>query len=132
MGLAYVVRVKEEQERMLYARHSLYVGIRRDWSAGSKILLVGKNAHGDSVIIGSATLEKIVELDALNNSEKKLCLENNWYGKMVFAMLARFLPAVPVSDTPLAGKQPALLHGLEITGDALSRIESLAGSKIIT
>jgi hypothetical protein len=132
MGLAYVVRVKEEQERTLYARHSLYVGIRRDWSAGSKILLVWKNAHGDSVIIGSATLEKIVELDALNNSEKKVCLENNWYGKMVFAMLARFLPAVPVSDTPLAGKQPALLHGLEITGDELSRIESLAGSKIIT
>ena len=34
MGLTYVVRVKEEEERMLYARHSLCVGIRRDWSAG--------------------------------------------------------------------------------------------------
>ncbi|MEO9362466.1 MAG: hypothetical protein ABI348_01075 [Nitrososphaera sp.] len=131
MGLAYVVRVKEEQERTLYARQWLYVGIRRDWSAGSKILLVRKNAHGDSAI-GSATLEKVVELDALSNGEKKLCLENNWYGKMVFAMLARFLPAVPVSETPLAGRQPALLHGLAITDGELSRIESLAGSKIIT
>lgn len=131
--LAYVMRVKDEQqERMLYARQSLYVGIRRDWSTGSKILLVRKNSQGDSVIIGSATLEKIVELDALNNGEKKLCLENNWYGKMVFAMLARFLPAVHVSETPLAGRQPALLHGLVITEDELSKIESLAVSKIIT
>jgi hypothetical protein len=129
---AYVVRIKEEQERMLYARQSLYVGIRRDWSLGSKILLIKKNVQGDSVIIGSATLEKIVELDALSNIEKKPCLENNWYGKMVFAMLARFLPAVPVSQTPLAGKQPALLHGLAITEDELYEIESLAGSKIIT
>ncbi len=120
---------------MLYARQSMYVGIRRDWSAESKILLVKKKSlQGDSsvVIIGSATLQKIVELDSLDNTEKKLCIENNWYGKMVFSMLARFLPAVPASETPLAGKPPALLHGLAITADELSQIERLAISKIIT
>lgn len=131
--MAYVVRVKEEQERVLYARQSLYVGIRRDWSSGSKILLVKKNSQGDSVvIIGSATLQKIIETDALDDAEKKTCIENNWYGKMVFAMLARFLPPVPVSETPLAGRPPALLHGLALTKDELSGIESLAASKIIT
>lgn len=130
-ALAYTVRVKEEQERTLYVRRELYVGIRRDWARGAKILLVKKNASGDTVI-GSAVLEKIVELGAMDDRERRLCLENNWYGKMAFSMLARFLKPVAVSETPLAGKPPALLHGLALADDEYQAIESTAGSRIIT
>jgi hypothetical protein len=99
---------------------------------GSKILLVKKSPNGDYIIIGLATLEKVVELDALSKTEKKLCTENNWYGKMVFAILERFLPAIPIAKTPLAEKPHALLHGLAITRDELSTIANSAESKIIT
>jgi hypothetical protein len=125
------VRVKGEQERMLYASQSLYVSIRRGWSAGSRIVLIRRGLQGDSVI-GSASLQKIVELDAMDNDEKKLCTENNWYGRMVFSMLARYLVAVPIAETPLAGRPSALLHGLAISEAEFSEIESNAGSKIIT
>jgi hypothetical protein len=130
-ALAYAMRVKEEQERTLYVRRELYVGIRRDWSCGAKILLVKKDASGD-LVIGSAVLEKIIELGALDERERRLCLENNWYGKMVFSTLARFLRPVAVSDTPLAAKPPALLHGLVLTDDEFLAIENMAGSRIIT
>jgi hypothetical protein len=130
-ALAYALRVKEEQERTLYVKRELYVGIRRDWSRGTKILLVRKNSSGD-VVIGSATLEKIIELGAMDAGEKKFCLENNWYGKMVFSLLARFLKPVTVSDTPLAGKPPALLHGLALSDDEALAIEGMAGTRIVT
>jgi hypothetical protein len=129
--LAYILRVKEEQERTLYVRRELHVGIRRDWARGAKILLVKKNASGD-LVVGSAVLEKIVELGALDADEKELCLKNNWYGKMVFSMLAKFLKPVAILDTPLAGKPPALLHGLALSECEFLAIESAAGSRIIT
>jgi hypothetical protein len=129
---AYILRVKDDQEHLLYARQSLYVGIRRNWSTGSKILLIKRSSQGDYIIIGSATLENIVELDALSKAERKLCIENNWYGKMIFVMLGRFLPAIPIAKTLLAGKPHALLHGLALTCDELSAIENSAESRIIT
>lgn len=129
--LAYVLRVKEEQERTLYVRRELYVGIRRDWSRRARILLVKKNASGD-VVIGSAVLEKIVELGALADEEKELCLKNNWYGKMVFSTLARFLKPVAVSYTPLTGKPPALLHGLELPDGEFQAVENASGSRLVT
>ena len=130
-ALAYALRVKEEQERMLYARRELYVGIRRDWSRGARILLVKKGASGDFVI-ASGVFEKIVELAAMDAGERQLCLENNWYGRMVFFTLARFLKPVEVSKTGLAGKPPALLNGLALPDDEAVAIEGAAGSRIIT
>lgn len=130
-ALAFTVRVKEEQEHALYVRRELYIGIRRDWPRGTKTLFVKKDASGD-FIIGSAALEKIVELDAMDSDEKQFCIENNWYGRMVFAMLARFLTPLPVSETTLAGRPPALLHGLAVPDGEASAIEDVAGSRLIT
>jgi hypothetical protein len=128
---AYIVRVKEEQERQLYFRHELYVGIRRDWAEGSKILFAKKAAAGEA-FAGSGVFEKIVEADAMGEDERSRCIANNWYGRIVFTRLARFLPPVPLRDTPVAGRPVVLLHGLEITDDEAARIENLAASRIIT
>lgn len=130
-GPAFVVRVKEEQERQLYVKREIHVGVRRDWEQGSKILLVRKTAAGDA-FIGSGVFEKIIGLEAMAGDEKRRCIENNWYGKIAFSRLARFQPAVPVHGTILAGRPPALLHGLEVTEDEAESIEALVDARIIT
>lgn len=140
---SFALRVREgSQERSLFAKKELHIGIRRGWSAGSKILFVAKRApalaaSGDAaVVVGAGTLARVVELaDLADDEEKKLCLQNNWYGKLVFSSLARFLPAVPVTQVAsLAGAPPALLHGLEIEGDvsAVAAVDALARAKIVT
>jgi hypothetical protein len=122
-----MLRVKD-QERRLYARRELYVGIRRDWTRGSKLFFVSKA----DALIGSGTLEKIVELGEMDDQERQLCLQNNWYGRMVFERVERFLPPLPARDTYLADTKPALLHGLEITEAQADDIERLVSSRIVS
>lgn len=140
---SFALRVREgSQERSMFAKKELHVGIRRGWSAGSRILFVAKRAPataagGDlvvAVVVGAGTLAQVIELgDLADEEEKKLCLQNNWYGKLVFSSLTRFLPAVPVSQVAsLAAAPPALLHGLEIEGDAATAVDALARAKIVT
>ena len=127
----FFLRVKDERD--LYVRRELYVGIRRDWARGTKILFVVKKALAGDVIIGSGTLDRIVELAQTNDTdddEKRRCLENNWYGKLAFSMLARFQVPVPVSETALAGQPPALLHGLAVAD--VAAVEALAHGRLVT
>lgn len=126
---SFVLRVKG-QERRLFANHELYVGIRRDWQKGSRLLFVDKTQ--EDVITGSGIFEKIVELEDMNEQEKKLCLQNNWYGRIIFERIERFLPPVPVHGTPLEGTKPAPLHGLEISEEEAEQIDGLAASRIIS
>lgn len=107
----------------------LYIGIRRDWSRNSKILFVKRLQSGDA-FIGSGMPKKIAGLDELDGDERRLCMENNWYGKMLFERLAKFQPPVDLQNTSLAQKMPALLHGLEITDDEVSAIEKLVRVRI--
>lgn len=108
----------------------LYVGIRREWRKGSPLFFVDK--ANEDVIMGSGIFEKIVELDAMAEKERRLCLQNNWYGRIVFEYVERFLPPVPVRATPLAGTRPALLHGLAVTRDQATEIGSLVASRIVS
>lgn len=124
---SFVLRVKD-QERRLYAGRRLYVGIRRDWQEGSRLFFVDREQ--EDVLVGSGVFEKIVELDEMDRQERNLCLQNNWYGRMMFERVERFLPPVPVSSTPLAGTMPALLHGLAVSEEHAERIESLVASRM--
>ncbi len=125
----YILRIKDESERQLFVRRMLYIGIRRDWSRNSKILFVKRLQSGDA-FIGSGMPKKIAGLDELDGDERRLCMENNWYGKMLFERLAKFQPPVDLQNTSLAQKMPALLHGLEITDDEVSAIEKLVRVRI--
>ncbi|MGI0005543.1 MAG: hypothetical protein ACREAO_07405 [Nitrososphaera sp.] len=122
----FCLRVKEEQERQLHVRRELYIGIRRDWARGTKILFVKKTLSGD-IFIGSGILGRVVELGQMGEDEKRRCLENNWYGKLAFLTIARF--HVPVSETALAGQPPAFLHGIAVDVGA---VEALARGKLVT
>jgi len=128
----YILRIsRDEIERQLYARRSLYVGIRRDWSRGIMVLFVRKAGSDDS-FIGSGVIDKIVVAGELAEEERKLCLENNWYGKLVFARLSRFHPLVPVKDTPAAGENPLVLHGALVSSTNFSEIEGRARAKVMS
>ena len=52
--------------------------------------------------------------------------------EIVFAMLARFHPPVPVQDTPAAGQNPLALHGASVSGSDALRIERSAAARIIS
>lgn len=126
---SFALRIRESQERQLRTNHTLYVGIRRDWSFGSKIALVKKGPSGDFVI-AVGTVERVTETDGMEGDEKKQCIKNNWYGKIVFSQVARLYPPVSVSATELAPVQPALLHG-QIVSD-MQKIEDMSSTKIIS
>jgi len=124
----YILRIqKDELERQLFSRHAFYVGIRRDWSRGTRVLFVKKDAFISSGVIGT-----FVGMDELQEPEKKLCIENNWYGKIVFAKTVRFLPAVPVHDTPVVGQNLLALHGADISSYEVLRIERSVSARIIS
>jgi len=126
---SFVLRVKD-QERFLYTKHELYVGIRRNWEKGSRLFFVGRT-NADA-LIGAGIFEKTIELDAMDHQERQLCLQNNWYGRMVFERVERFLPPLSVQDTALAGTKPALLHGLEISEAQAAEIDGLVASRIVS
>jgi hypothetical protein len=124
---SFVLRIRDSQERQLRVKRELYVGIRRDWSPGSKVVFVKKVPAGDS-ILGIGIMERVAELDAMDGGEKKACLENNWYGKIIFSQVARFCPPVPVRDTDLASVPPALLHGHG--AEDISKIENMSAKLV--
>lgn len=129
----YILRIpRDDIERQLYIRHSLYVGIRREWSQGVKVLFLRKVGSDDDMFIGSGIIDKIVVLDNLAEYEKKLCLENNWYGKLLFRMISRFRPYVSVKDTSAARDNPHILHGAIVSTANLMAIEKLVHARIIS
>jgi hypothetical protein len=124
----FILRIQnDELERQLFSLHTFYVGIKRDWSRGVGILFVRRD-----MFIGSGTIDRVIALNHLQEPERKLCIENNWYAKLVFSRLARFVSAVPVQDTPAAGQNPRALHGASIAGFEALQIEAMAPAKIIS
>ena len=83
----YIVRLSQDQmERQLFLRRELFVGIRRDWTPGSKTIFVkrlerNKDDYNDQ-FIGSGLIQHFIDPNGLTEAEKQKCAENNWYGKI--------------------------------------------------
>lgn len=125
----YVLRIYRDdlEERRLLGRRVFYVGVRRDWTRGTKVLFVKKDMFISSGVIGG-----FAGTDEMEEPEKKMCLENNWYGRIALASLARFVPSVPVQGTPAAGLNPLALHGATMPGSDVLQIEKSAAARIIS
>ena len=124
---SYILRIqRDELERQLYSQRILYVSIKRDWLRNTKLLFMRK-----AVFIGSGIIEGFVSLGELREDEKKICLENNCYGKIEFAKLVRFYPTVAVEDTPVAGQNTIGLHGASLLRSDALQIERLARTRLI-
>jgi hypothetical protein len=124
---SYILRIqRDELERQLYGQRIVYVSIKRDWLHTTSLLFIRKFAF-----IGSGIIDRFVPVDELGENEKKICLENNYYGKIEFAKLVRFYPAVAVEDTCVAGHNSLGLHGASLPCSAALQIERLARARLI-
>jgi hypothetical protein len=125
---SHILRIqRDELERQLFGRRVFYVNVSRIWSRGTTVLFVKKDSF-----IGSGVVEKFVAADDMEESEKKLCSENNWYGRIAFSRLARFIPAVSVQGTPAAEQNPLALHGSSLSDQDAAKIERMAASRVVS
>jgi hypothetical protein len=125
---SYILRIqRDELERQLFTKRSFYVSINRNWSQETLVLFVKKDTF-----VGSGVIDQFIAIDRLEEWERKLCVENNWYGKIVFEKLARFIPPVFVQDTPAAGQNPLALHGTSMPSAEALQIEESASARIIS
>jgi hypothetical protein len=124
---SYIIRIKSDDlERQLYSQRLLYVSIKRNWMCNTNLLFIKKAAF-----IGSGTIDRFISLSELKECEKKICLENNYYGKIEFAKLTRFYPALAVGDTPIRGQNLLALHGASMPHSDALQIERLVRSRLI-
>jgi hypothetical protein len=125
---SYIFRIqKDDIEMQLYVQRILYVSIKRDWLPNTKLLFVKKVAF-----IGSGIIDRFVSVGELGEEEKKICFQNNCYGRIEFSRLVRFYPALAVADTSIAGQNSLSLHGTSIPSTSAFQIEQLARARLIT
>jgi hypothetical protein len=135
-GSNYIIRItKDLVANQIYGIREYYVRLRRDWSKGSKLIFVKKTGLLDQdAFIGSGIIEKTFELNELGDvSEKKAWIENNYYKKIIFGKLVKFLPPLLVKDTRISSwsQTGALLHGAPISVSEISIIEGRVNIMII-
>src|ERR687898_1835461 len=124
---SYIFKIqKDDIEIQLYVQRILYVSIKRDWLPNTKLLFVKKAAF-----IGSGIIDRFVSLGEIGEEEKKICFQNNCYGKIEFARLVRFYPTVAMEDTPVAGQNTLGLHGASLPRSDALQIERLARVRLI-
>jgi hypothetical protein len=124
---SYILRIqRDELERQLYGQRILFVSMKRDWLGNTKLLFVRKTAF-----IGSGIINRFASFSELREDEKKICLKNSCYGKIEFAKLVRFYPAVAVGDTPVRRQNPIALDGASLPRSDALQIEKLVQSRLI-
>ncbi len=125
---SYIFKIqKDDIEIQLYVQRILYVSIKRDWLHNTKLIFVKK-----AEFIGSGIIDRFVSLGELGEEEKNICFRNNCYGRIEFARLVRFYPAVALADTSIAGQNILSLHGARIPSSAAIQIEKLARARLMT
>ena len=123
----FVLRItREDTERKLFVARAFYVGVRRNWSRGSRAVFVQRMSA--DMFVGCGTIERLVEIEDMEESEKQLCMRNNWYGKVLFEVVVKFLP--PVSSA--AAKVSMLQTGEQIAASEIEKISAMALTKIIS
>jgi hypothetical protein len=135
-GSNYVIRIsKLTSVNKLYWNRAYYAKLSRNWTQGSKLIFLTKTASSYDGFIGIGKIEMIYELSELEHSERKICIENNFYSKIVFGKMVKFIPAVPIKNfQPVGfGKMSApLLDGADISESEITKIEQLANILTIT
>ncbi len=123
----YILRIqREDLERQLYSQRILYVSIKRDWLRNTNLLFIKKAAF-----IGSGTIDRFISMSELTEDEKKICLENNYFGKIELAKLTRFYPALAIEHTAIQGQNLLALHGASMPRSDALHIERLVRSRLI-
>jgi len=129
----YILRIaNDEWIKTVYDNRVYYTSIRRRFDSNTNILFANKVYSGDS-LIGYGIIDYVLELEDLDDRERKFCLMNNWLRKIVFKNIIKFESPLAIKDTELANwpQKGALLHGAPISDEQLRYIIDLSKIKII-
>jgi hypothetical protein len=131
-AFGFALRIaREEVERKLFIDRIFYIGIKRNWHRGSKVIFVKRSLSGDS-FVGSAVVERFVLTNHMSDTEQRLCTTNNWYGKIVFRIVTKFLPAVSVEASAGAGgnRLLGLQTGEQVPTSEIEKISQMASARL--
>jgi hypothetical protein len=118
----------------IYWKRVYYTKLRRDWAKGSKIVFITKRGDSEEAFVGLGKIKIIYELSALDVDERKDYVKNNYYSKIVFGTMVRFLPAIVthrMKFTSFSKTEHPLLDGAYLSDSEVSMIEALAIIAII-
>ncbi|MDQ3902330.1 MAG: hypothetical protein M3247_01565 [Thermoproteota archaeon] len=131
----YMVKIsRTELVNQIYWRRVYYSKLKRDWAKGSKIVFLTKSGDSDEAFAGLGKIKIIYELSAVDADERKDYIKNNYYSKIVFGTMVRFLPAIvtrPMNFSSFSKTERPLLDGAYLSDSEVSIIEALAKIAII-
>ena len=82
--------------------------------------------------VGSGIIDRIVNPDKLNSSEKMFCIKNNYYQKIMFGQLTKYIPEINVELIIQRNwKSFAMLHGAHLSAQDVENIECLSRISIV-
>ena len=125
---------RTELVNQIYWRRVYYSKLKRDWAKGSKIVFLTKTGDSDEAFVGLGKIKIIYELSAVDADERKDYIKNNYYSKIVFGTMVRFLPAIvtrPMNFSSFSKTERPLLDGAYLSDSEVSIIEALAKIAII-
>ena len=125
---------RTELVNQIYWRRVYYSKLKRDWAKGSKIVFLTKSGDSDEAFVGLGKIKIIYELSAVDADERKDYIKNNYYSKIVFGTMVRFLPAIvtrPMNFSSFSKTERPLLDGAYLSDSEVSIIEALAKIAII-
>jgi hypothetical protein len=83
--------------------------------------------------VGSGIIDRTLSPDKLKPSEKMLCIENNYYRKIIFGQLTKYIPGINVKLVIRAKlKSSAMLHGAQLSATDVENIECLSRVSIVS
>jgi hypothetical protein len=123
---------REDVLNKIYSERKYFVELRRDWSRGLRLIFMRKTST-DYSLIGSGIITGIVSPDRLNPYEKALCIKNNYYGKITFAQLTKYIPGINVKLIMRRNwKSFAFLHGAHLSSSEVKNIDCLSKVSIVS
>ena len=124
---------REDVLNKIYSERKYFVELRRDWSRGLRLIFMMKTSTTDYSFIGSGIITEIVNPNRLNPCEKALCIKNNYYGRITFAQLTKYIPGINVKLVMRRNwKSFALLHGAHLSSSEVKNIDRLSKVSIVS
>src|SRR5919205_2344174 len=97
----YIVKISNPaQAHEIFWKRVYYPKLRRSWTRGSKLIFITKR-NSEDVFIGLGKIKANYDLSLLDHNERKICIQNNVYSKIIFDTMVRFFPAIVTRDVKI-------------------------------
>ena len=132
--MGFIARItRDDVLNRIYGQRIYFVELRREWCKGLKLIFMKKTSSTGYFFVGSGIIDRIVNPDKLNASEKMFCVKNNYYRKITFGQLTKYIPEINV-ELIIRGnwKSFAMLHGVHLSAPDVENIECLSRVSIVS